>query len=137
MVTIHSDYVFHALWVLLDTPDSSTSLPGHSMKVLPFPLLLINCLSCTPLGGSGPPPFPPPGLTPFPSRFRHLPASSLDTRTMTLEIYRLMILRYNTYTVQSSAGIGQPGKLNSINLRYDSALYNHSTVKVPRRTLIS
>ncbi len=36
------------------------SLPGCSMRVLSSPLLLINCLSCSPLGGPGPPPFPYP-----------------------------------------------------------------------------
>jgi hypothetical protein len=66
MVVIHSDYILCARWVLLVTLDSSSSLPGRSMTVLLPPLLLINCLSYSTLGGPGPPPFPPPGLTPFP-----------------------------------------------------------------------
>ncbi len=68
-----------AWWVLVVTPDSSSSLPGCSMRVLTPPLLLINCLSCSPLGGPGPPPFPSPGLTPFPSGSMHLPALSSAT----------------------------------------------------------
>jgi hypothetical protein len=79
MEFIHSDYILCAWWVLLVTPDSSSSLPGCSMRVLPTPLLLINCLSCSPPGVPGPPPFPPPGLTPFPSGSRHLPTSSSAT----------------------------------------------------------
>ncbi len=59
MVIIHSDYILCARWVLLFTPDSSSSLPGCSMRVLPPPLLLINCLSCSPHGGLGPPPLSP------------------------------------------------------------------------------
>jgi hypothetical protein len=70
------NYILCARWVLFITPDSSSSLPGCSIGVLPPPLLLINCLSCFPPGGPGP---PPPGLTPFPSGSRHLPASSLAT----------------------------------------------------------
>ncbi len=72
MVIIHSDYILCSRWVLFVTPDSSSRLPGRSMRVLPLPLLLINCLSCSPL----PDPFTPPGLTPFPSGSRPLPASS-------------------------------------------------------------
>ncbi len=53
-------YVLCARWVLVVTLDSSSSLLGCSMRVLPPPLLLINCLSCSPLGGPGPLPFPPP-----------------------------------------------------------------------------
>ncbi len=62
---IHSDYILCARWVLLVTPDSSSSLPGRSMRVLPPPLLLINCLSRSPLGGPGPPPFPLPWVDPI------------------------------------------------------------------------
>ncbi len=69
------NYVLCARWVSFVTPDSSPSLPDCSMRVLPPPLLLINCLS----GGPGPPPFPTPGLTPFPSGSRHPPASSSAT----------------------------------------------------------
>ncbi len=79
MVTIHSIYVLCARWVLFVTPDSSSRLPCCSIRLLPPPLLVFNCLSCSPLGGPGPPPFPPPGLTPFPSGSRHLPASLSDT----------------------------------------------------------
>jgi hypothetical protein len=79
MVIIHSDYVLCARWVSFVTPDSSSSLPVCSMRMLPPPLLLINCLSCSPSGGPGPPPFPPLGLTPFPSGSRHLPVSSSAT----------------------------------------------------------
>ncbi len=50
-----------------------------SMRLLSPPLLAVNCLSCSPLGGPGPPSFLPPGLTPFPSGSRHHPTSSLDT----------------------------------------------------------
>jgi hypothetical protein len=79
MGIIYSDYKLCARWVLLVTPDSSSCLLGCSVRVLPPPLLLINCLSCSPLGGPGPPPFPPPGLTPFFSGSRHLPASTSAT----------------------------------------------------------
>ncbi len=72
MVTIHRNYIVYAWWVLFVTPDSSSRLPCCSMAVLPPPLLVINCLSCFPPGWLGPPPFPPPGLTPFPSGSRHL-----------------------------------------------------------------
>jgi hypothetical protein len=76
---IHSDYILSARWVLLVMSDSSSSPSGRSMRVLPSPLLLINCLSCSPHGGPGPPPFPLPGLTPFPSGSRYLSASSSAT----------------------------------------------------------
>jgi hypothetical protein len=46
MAVIHSNYVLCARWVLIVTPDSSFSLPGCSMEVLPLPLLLRYCLSC-------------------------------------------------------------------------------------------
>jgi hypothetical protein len=84
MVIIHNDYILCARWILLVTPDSSSSLPGCSMRVLAPPLLLINYLSCSPPGGPGPPPFPPPGLTPFPSGSRHLPTSLLASLTAEL-----------------------------------------------------
>ncbi len=79
MAIIPSNYVLCARWVLFVTPDSSSCLLCCSMRVLPPPLLVLNCLSCSPPGGLGPPPFPPPRLTPFPSGSRHLPASSSDT----------------------------------------------------------
>jgi hypothetical protein len=79
MITIRSIYVLCAQWVLCVTPDSSSYLPCRSLRLLPPPLLMFNCLSCSPLGGPGHPPFPPPGLTPFPSGSRHLPASLSDT----------------------------------------------------------
>jgi hypothetical protein len=82
MVIIHSDYILCARSVLLVTPDSFSSLPGCSMRVLPPPMLLNNCLSCSPLGGPGPPLFPPPGLTPFPSG-----TSTLLLRWLQLELY--------------------------------------------------
>jgi hypothetical protein len=77
--TIHHIYVICARWVLFVTPDSSSHLPCRSIRLLPPPLLVINSLSCYPLGGPGPPPFPQPRLTPFPSGSRHLPASLSDT----------------------------------------------------------
>ncbi len=51
------------------------------MRLLSPPLLVIKikCLSCSPLAGPGPPPFPLPRLTPFPSGSRHLPTSLSDT----------------------------------------------------------
>jgi hypothetical protein len=76
---VHSDYVLCAQWVSFVTPDSSSSLPTCSMRVLPPHLLLFNCLSCPLSGGQGPPPFPALGLTPFPSGSGHLPASSSAT----------------------------------------------------------
>ncbi len=66
MVTIHSIYVLCAQWVLFVTPDSSSCLPCHSIRLLTPPLLVINCLSCSPLGGPGPPQFPHPGWPHFP-----------------------------------------------------------------------
>jgi hypothetical protein len=61
---------------------SRLTLPAiffRSMRVLSPPLLAVNCLSCSPLGGSGPPSFPPPGLTPFPSGSRQHPIPLSDT----------------------------------------------------------
>ncbi len=55
---VHSDYALCAQRVSFFTPDSSSSLPVCSMRVLPPPLLLINCLSCSLSGGLGPPSFP-------------------------------------------------------------------------------
>ncbi len=66
MAVIHSITYSVPRWVLVVTPDSSSSLPGCSMGVLPPPLLLINCLSCSPLGGPGPPPSTPPCWPHFP-----------------------------------------------------------------------
>jgi hypothetical protein len=57
MVIIHSNYILCARWFLFVTPDSSSSLPCCSMRVLSPPLLVINCLSSSPPVGSGPPPF--------------------------------------------------------------------------------
>jgi hypothetical protein len=62
----HSDYILCARWVLLVTPDSSSSFPGCSMRVLPPSLLLINSLSCSPLGGRALPHSPLPGWPHFP-----------------------------------------------------------------------
>ncbi len=45
--------------------DSSSSFPVCSMRVLPPPLLLINCLSCSLSGGPGSPPFPLSQLDPI------------------------------------------------------------------------
>jgi hypothetical protein len=87
MVIIHNNYVLCAQWVLFVTPDSSFSLPCCSMRVLPLPLLVINCLSCPLPGGPCPPPFPPPRLTPFPSGSRHLPTSSSDTIYILLNFF--------------------------------------------------
>jgi hypothetical protein len=44
-------------------------------------------------------------------------------------VYRLIILRYNTCTVLSSAGADHPGQLNFINVQYNSAPYNHSMAR--------
>ncbi len=61
------NYVLCARWVFFVTPDSSSNLPGCSMGVLPSPLLLMNCLSCSLSRGPGPPPSPPPpGWAHFP-----------------------------------------------------------------------
>ncbi len=87
MVTIHSNMELCAWWVLFVMPDSSSHPPCCSMRLLPPPLLVINCLSCSPPGGLGPPPFPPPGLTPFPSGSRHLPASPSATIMINEEYY--------------------------------------------------
>jgi hypothetical protein len=104
MVTIHSNYVLCARWVFFVMPDSSSHPPCCSMRLLPPPLLVINCLSCSLPGGLGPPPFPPPGLTPFPSGSRHLPASPSDTTMIDEEYYAvpayLLLARsvyYNRY----------------------------------------
>jgi hypothetical protein len=66
MVTIHSIYLLCARWVLFVTPDSSSHLPCCSMRLLPPPLLVINCLSCSLLGGPGPPSYLHPGWPHFP-----------------------------------------------------------------------
>ncbi len=72
-------YVLCAWWVLVVTSDSSSCLPARPMGVLFPPLLLINCLSCSSLGGPGPPSSPSNGLTPFPSGSSHSPALSSVT----------------------------------------------------------
>ncbi len=94
MVIIHSNYVLCARWVHFVTPDSPSRLPCCSMRVLPPPLLVINCLSCSLHGGPGPPPFPPPGLTPFPSGSRHLPASSSDTHNNSFILVFLKLINF-------------------------------------------
>jgi hypothetical protein len=43
----------------------------------------------------------------------------------------------NTSTVKSSAGANHPGQMSPINVQNGSAPYNHSTVRVPYRILIS
>ncbi len=63
---IHRNYVLSAWWVLFVAPDSSSRLPGCSMKVLPPPLLLNYCLSCSPPGGPDPPHSPLLGWPHFP-----------------------------------------------------------------------
>jgi hypothetical protein len=94
----------------------SSNLLGCSMRVLPPPLLLINCLSCSLPGGPGPPPFPPPGLTPFPSGSRHLPASSSATfwypywtiqekKVYTIRRHLLYFSVHKTYTVNPAKRI--------------------------------
>ncbi len=62
---VYSDYVLCAWWVSFVTPDSSSSLPACSMRVLPPPLLLINCLSCCLSGEPVPSPIPPPQVDPI------------------------------------------------------------------------
>ncbi len=59
-------YVLCAQWVLVFMPNSSSCLPGWPMRVLSSPLLLINCLSGSLLGGPGPPPFLSPSWPHFP-----------------------------------------------------------------------
>jgi hypothetical protein len=58
---VHSDYVLCARWVSSVKPDSSSSLPVCSMRVLPPHLLLINCLLRILLlvWRAGPSPIPP------------------------------------------------------------------------------
>jgi hypothetical protein len=97
MVISHSDYILCAWWVLLVTPDSSSSLLNCSMRVLPLPLLLINCLSFSPHWRA--PPFPPPGLTPFPSGFRHLPASSSATSGISQRLLLYCLCPYIFYFI--------------------------------------
>jgi hypothetical protein len=81
MLTIHSINVLCSRWVLFVMPDSSSRLPCCSMRLLPPPLLVLNWLYCSRLGGPGLPHTPPPPkLTPFPSGSRHIPASSSDTK---------------------------------------------------------
>ncbi len=61
MAVIHCDYVLCARCVSFVTLDSSSSLHDCSMGVLPSPLLLINCFSCSPFGGRALPNSPHPG----------------------------------------------------------------------------
>ncbi len=65
MVTIHRIYVLCARWVLFVMPDSSSRLPFRSISLLPPPLLVINSLSCSPLGGGRPFPMPPTRVDPI------------------------------------------------------------------------
>jgi hypothetical protein len=53
--------------------------PGSPMGVSPLPLLQINCLSCSPQGGPGPPSAPLPIVSPFPSGSTHSPISPSAT----------------------------------------------------------
>ncbi len=64
-------YKLCAWWVLDVTSSPSGCPPGSPMDVLPLPLLQINCFSCYPLGGPGPPSAPLSMVTPFPSGSTH------------------------------------------------------------------
>ncbi len=79
-------YVLCAQWVLVITPDSPSCLPGCPMRVLSPLLFLINSLSCSPLGGPGPPPFPSPGLIPFPSGSMQPPAPLSAAVSMSVSV---------------------------------------------------
>ncbi len=59
-------------WWVLDVASSQSSCPPSSpMDVLSPSLLQTNCLSCSPLGGPGPPSASQTMVTPFPSGSTH------------------------------------------------------------------
>ncbi len=68
----YSQYCVLCAWWDLDVAlDPSCCPPGSPMGVLSPPLLQINCLSCSPLGGPGSPLAPLPKVTPFPVGSTH------------------------------------------------------------------
>ncbi len=69
-------YILCAWWVLDVALDQSCCPPGSPMNVSPLPLLQINCLSCSPLGGPGHL-RPPPHSDPISLRVPALPHLSI------------------------------------------------------------
>jgi hypothetical protein len=129
-------YILCAWWVLDVASDPSCCPPGSPMGVSSPPLLQINCLSCSPLGGPGSPSAPFPKLTPFPSGSTHLPippsatvgsALKLNTHnwvcSTSLRSYLASMVRYfyNKKLVQNSA-IFLAGSEKSINIQVVSKL---------------
>jgi hypothetical protein len=75
MVIIHSDYILCARWVLLVVLDSSSNLPGCSMRVFPPSSAAVQLLILLPAWRAGPSLIPPSRVDPIslrvqaPSRF--------------------------------------------------------------------
>ncbi len=62
-----------------------------SMWLLTPSLLAVNCLSCSPSGGPGPPSFPPPLVDPISLRYQAMPHSSVGHLCL-LSLARLLSL---------------------------------------------